>query len=583
MSIQRAALFVCCALLFLVAGVAAGATPTIGSPVVVLDTLGPFSTSSAYYGGGAFYGVGTGGEYWAGPEFTLQQRTTITEIGAIVTLIDPSDAPIIVQIRPVLNGAPDPSRVSGTATLSDDRDPLAYRYESTAPNLTLDPGTYFALFVPQVFFLANPQVFPLTPLGLLNPATGYAALDGNWVAVRILGQLQGAELAPDGAFEQSAFDSYFTYGPCSFAWATDQARSPTHSRRIVATSTGLCRWLSQTRAIAATPGSTYDASVFVKTNLVQDGAAYLSLNFWTANGTYIPATVDSPQQVSGTKDWSPLFVEAKAPPGAAYVRLEFRLSGRGTAWFDDASLTTEPTQSAPAPPDTTILNSNVVGVPAGPYGFAFTSDQFEAGFQCSFDGSAYEACTSPVTIFLTPGQHTFAVRAVSQDSLVDPTPATQTLTASSDTSGNLAPDPAFQQDPDGSYFTNGDATFSWSQNNGHDSVGFLQIVATSNTLNRWLSRTAAIPATPGARYHVSVWAETQAVAGRTQLSANFWTADGTYIPATVDSAGQLSGTTDWTQLSLDAVAPPGTAFIRIEFRQTGPGISQFDDVAVAKQ
>jgi hypothetical protein len=582
---------VCCVLLFVAGGVAAGASRAAGSPVVVLDTLGSFSTSSAFgapngpFGQG--FGYGTGGDYWVGPKFTLQRPTTITEIGAFITLVDPSDAPITLQIRPALNGAPDPSRVVGSATLSDDHDPSMYRYESAVPDLTLATGTYFALFVPPpsdgAIFMAYPPGLPLTPLGLLNPVTGYAVLDEGNVAVRILGQLQGEELVPDGAFEQSAFGSYFTAGPCSFAWATDQARTPTHSRRIVATSAGLCRWLSQIQAIAVTPGSTYDASVFAKTGLVQDGVAYLSLNFWTANGTYIPATVDSPQQLSGTKDWTPLFVEAKAPPGAAYIRLEFRLSGRGTAWFDDASLTTASTQSTPAPPDTTILNNNVIGVPAGPYGFAFTSDQFDAGFQCSFDGARYTACTSPVTISLTPGQHTFAVRAVSRAGLVDPTPATQTLTASSATALNLAPDPDFRQDPGSSYITSGDAAFSWLQDNGLSSVGFLQIVAPSNTLNRWLSRTTAIPATPGVRYHVSVGAKTQAVAGKTQLSANFWTADGTYIPATVDSAIQLSGTTGWTTLHLDAVAPAGTAFIRIELRQTGPGTSQFDDIAVTKQ
>jgi hypothetical protein len=412
------------------------------------------------------------------------------------------------------------------------------------------------------------SVFPTGPLG------GSVSFDDITVATD--------QLAPDAAFEQSAFGSYFTDGPCAFAWATDQARSPTHSRKIVATSTGLCRWLSQTTAIQATPGATYDASVFVKTNLVQDGAAYLSVNFWTADGTYIPYTTDSPQQVSGTQDWTPLFVEAKAPPGAAYVRLEFRLSGRGTAWFDDTSLSTGQTQPAPTPPDTTILNSNVIAVPTGPYTFAFTSDQPDAGFQCSFDGSAFATCSSPVTISLTPGQHTFQARAVSPGGLVDPTPASQTLIVSSNTTSNLAPDPDFQQDPSGSYFTNGDATFSWSNGNGHNSAGLLQIDATSNTLNRWLSRTAAIPATPGAHYHVTVWAKTQAIDGHTGLSVNFWDANGTYIPATIDSSTQLSGTTDWTQLSLDATAPPGTAYIRVEFRQTGPGTSQFDDVAITK-
>jgi hypothetical protein len=71
-------------------------------------------------------------------------------------------------------------------------------------------------------------------------------------------------------------------------------------------------------------------------------------------------------------------------------------------------------------------------------------------------------------------------------------------------------------------------------------------------------------------------------AGQALLSVNFWTADGTYIPATVDSPLQITGTTDWTQLSVETRAPLGAAFVRVEFRQIGPGTSWFDDLDVRK-
>src|SRR5690242_20299766 len=134
MFIRIRALLGCCVLLLVVAGVATGATRTTAAPVIVLDTIGSFSTSSAYPASSLpnsqSSGNTTGGEYWDGPEFTLPQRTTITEVGGFVTLVDQGDAPIVVQFRPALNGAPDPARVAGTATLSDDHAPWVYRYES---------------------------------------------------------------------------------------------------------------------------------------------------------------------------------------------------------------------------------------------------------------------------------------------------------------------------------------------------------------------------------------------------------------------------------------------------------------------
>jgi hypothetical protein len=575
---------------FALAGIVSAARPLAAGATGTLDQSMEIQTD--------LNGVMLVGQQFAAQTFTAGLSGPLDQIDLRLTRYgEPTH--LIVEIRPVEYGYPTATVLASANVFADrlNSDPYTYEWIPVAlsPAPTVTAGSEYAIVVRDsggnsgwnFFMWADTNGSPYTAGWGLTTVDGGTVWYGGYgefpFRTYVVSNASPGGLAPDGSFEQSAYGSYFTNGSCGFAWATDQARSPTHSRRIVATSTGLCRWLSQTRAIEATPGTTYDASVFVKTNLVQDGSAYLSLNFWTADGAYVPSTVDSPQQIAGTKDWTPVFVEAKAPPGAAFVRLEFRLSGRGTAWFDDAGLTTVTGTASPQPPDTTILHSDVVGVPAGPYSFAFTSDQFDAGFQCSFEGSPFETCTSPVTIALTAGRHTFAVRAVNQAGLVDPTPATQTLTVSGDVASNLAPDPDFREDPGGSYFTNGDATFSWSSDNGHESVGFLQIAATGNTLNRWLSRTSAIPATPGARYHVSVWAKTQAVDGRTQLSVNFWTAGGAYIPATIDSATQLSGTTDWTQLSVDATAPPGTAFMRVEFRQTGPGTSRFDDIAVAKE
>jgi hypothetical protein len=63
--------------------------------------------------------------------------------------IDCSSVPLIVQIRPSTNGVPDASNVLASFVLSNDNNLLIVSYESVAINLTLPPGTSFALLAPQ--------------------------------------------------------------------------------------------------------------------------------------------------------------------------------------------------------------------------------------------------------------------------------------------------------------------------------------------------------------------------------------------------------------------------------------------------
>ena len=146
----------------------------------------------------------------------------------------------------------------------------------------------------------------------------------------------GKQLAPDPGFEVDPGPFYYGHGPGSFSWATDPAHGGTHALKIVSTSSGLARWLSQMRAIPVTPGRSYDISAWLKT-LGGQANAHLSVNVWTADGVYIPATIDAPT-LAGTHDWTPQGLHVTAPPGAAYLRVELRLNGPGTLWADDVAV-----------------------------------------------------------------------------------------------------------------------------------------------------------------------------------------------------------------------------------------------------
>ena len=84
-----------------------------------------------------------------------------------------------------------------------------------------------------------------------------------------------------------------------------------------------------------------------------------------------------------------------------------------------------------AAPDTTITDgpSGVVfSVPT----FRFTSNVAGARFECRIDSGPYTACSSAVLGYkvfdLSQGTHTFEVRAIGPDGLVDPSPASRTFT-----------------------------------------------------------------------------------------------------------------------------------------------------------
>ncbi len=96
---------------------------------------------------------------------------------------------------------------------------------------------------------------------------------------------------------------------------------------------------------------------------------------------------------------------------------------------DDVSIQLTP------PPDTTAPNTTITSSPAGGIAksltvpIAFTSNETPSTFNCKVDTGAAAPCTSPKSITVTPGQHTFSVAATDAALNTDATPATVTFTA----------------------------------------------------------------------------------------------------------------------------------------------------------
>jgi hypothetical protein len=80
-------------------------------------------------------------------------------------------------------------------------------------------------------------------------------------------------------------------------------------------------------------------------------------------------------------------------------------------------------------PNTTITGGPLGAVSSTSATFTFTSNESPVTFQCSLDGAAFAACTSPVLYSgLAQGSHTFQVRATDGVGNQDATPASSTWT-----------------------------------------------------------------------------------------------------------------------------------------------------------
>jgi hypothetical protein len=109
------------------------------------------------------------------------------------------------------------------------------------------------------------------------------------------------------------------------------------------------------------------------------------------------------------------------------------------------------------PPETT-LTATPAGVSSESATFQFVASETTTTFECSLDGAAYAACMSPMSYTgLSPGAHTFSVRAVDAVGNADPSPASYSWTVVDTT----PPETTITDGPTGTVSTTS-ATFSFT-------------------------------------------------------------------------------------------------------------------------
>jgi hypothetical protein len=120
-------------------------------------------------------------------------------------------------------------------------------------------------------------------------------------------------------------------------------------------------------------------------------------------------------------DFSPVFPDPRPNSVTPTEHACSSTGGTGTGGGGTAGPTT-PGQGAP---ETVLRRTPPKRSRDRTPSFRFGADEAGASFECRLDGRPFRPCRSPFTAkTLSPGRHTFRVRAIDDSGQVDPTPAT---------------------------------------------------------------------------------------------------------------------------------------------------------------
>ncbi|MEU6904147.1 Tat pathway signal sequence domain protein [Streptomyces coeruleorubidus] len=122
------------------------------------------------------------------------------------------------------------------------------------------------------------------------------------------------------------------------AWSRDTTVARTGSASLKVTATASNGFIT----VYSTPKTrigegTYTYGAWIRTDGVTGAGAHIDPLFFDASGKLIGSD-HRKYATTGTHDWEYVSIDLETPPGATQIEMHLRLSGPGTAWFDDVSV-----------------------------------------------------------------------------------------------------------------------------------------------------------------------------------------------------------------------------------------------------
>jgi hypothetical protein len=145
-------------------------------------------------------------------------------------------------------------------------------------------------------------------------------------------------------------------------------------------------------------------------------------------------------------------------------------------------------------------------------------------------------------------------------------------------------DPTFQAAPGGvptGWLYSGPGSGTWSTTVIHSGSPSVEINDGSGALSAWRSvlNTGAI--TIGEKIQVTAWAKGSAATGSNVVAVAWFSSSNNYISNQMSSP-LPAGNSGWTELGVDAVAPPGAAYAVVYLQSVGDaGTAWFNDVSAS--
>ncbi|WP_060885542.1 hypothetical protein [Streptomyces caniscabiei] len=123
----------------------------------------------------------------------------------------------------------------------------------------------------------------------------------------------------------------------SWSRVTDVFRGGSASLKVAATASNGFVTAHNTARVQVGEG-TYTYSAWIRTDGVTGTGAHIDPLFFDASGKLVGGD-HRKFAATGTHDWEQVSIDLETPAGATQVEFHLRLSGPGTAWFDDLTVT----------------------------------------------------------------------------------------------------------------------------------------------------------------------------------------------------------------------------------------------------